>query len=106
MVYLLQKTDAPTAVGHYANFMQRYPNLEKLRSASQSELSKFFAPLGLHFRDPMLWEAAERVAPETETGRWNLTLIDFGAAVCKAKNPGCPNYPLRHQCNYFLEDIK
>lgn len=49
-------------------------------------------------RDPMLWAIADRVAPATDTGRWNLTLIDFGALVCTARSPRCTDCPLRSRC--------
>ncbi len=56
-------------------------------------------------RDPLLWRAAERVAPKTKVGTWNLTLIDFGAAVCTAKNPHCSSCPLSRQCCYFEANL-
>ena len=43
----------------------------------------------------------EEIAPENNVGRWNLTLFDFGAGVCTAKNPGCGNCILGEQCNYL-----
>lgn len=49
-------------------------------------------------RDPLLWAAAEYVAPTSETARWNLTLIDFGALTCKARQPQCQSCPLRSRC--------
>lgn len=52
-------------------------------------------------RDPLLWKAAEEIAPEDRTGLWNLTLIDFGALVCSARNPACQTCPLRDRCRYF-----
>ncbi len=54
-------------------------------------------------RCKLLWEAAERTAPNKEVGMWNLTLLDFGAAVCTAKNPHCSECPLREQCDYRLQ---
>ncbi len=51
-------------------------------------------------RCQLLWDAAEQAAPTTEVGKWNLTLLDFGAAVCTAKNPRCADCPLQEQCDY------
>ena len=48
-----------------------------------------------------LWQAAERVVPETEVGLWNLMLLDFGALVCTAKKPRCAQCPLKQQCHYY-----
>ena len=52
-------------------------------------------------RCPILWQAAETVSPGSDVGTWNLTLFDFGAAVCTAKNPHCLECPLSQKCNYF-----
>jgi A/G-specific adenine glycosylase len=66
-------------------------------------LERFFGIEGdrVKSRSSLLWQAAERVAPETEVGKWNLTLLDFGATVCTAKNPLCHQCPLREKCDYF-----
>lgn len=50
--------------------------------------------------DPYLWEAAQQVAPLKEVGLWNLTLIDFGAAICTAHNPKCSTCPVKKRCCY------
>ena len=51
-------------------------------------------------------KAADRVAPGQEVSKWNLTLLDFGAAVCTAKNPRCAECPLQQQCNYSIASIE
>ena len=51
-------------------------------------------------RCPLLWQAAEEIAPPRNVGIWNLTLFDFGAAVCTAKNPHCDRCVLRKKCTY------
>ncbi|MEG3840760.1 A/G-specific adenine glycosylase [Microcoleus sp. herbarium14] len=51
---------------------------------------------------PELWSAAERVAPKQLVGPWNLGMLDFGAAVCTAKNPRCGECPLQQQCQYKI----
>ena len=64
-------------------------------------LERFFgiaAASRVKSRCPVLWTAAEQVAPKTDTSRWNLTLLDFGAKVCTAKNPLCHNCPLQERC--------
>jgi len=67
-------------------------------------LERFFGLQGgrVKSRCKLLWEAAEQAAPNTEVSRWNLTLLDFGAAVCTAKNPNCAECPLQEKCNYSL----
>lgn len=67
------------------------------------ERERFFGIQGgrVKSRDPLLWETAQEVAPKRKVGRWNLTLIDFGALVCTAQNPRCQGCPLRRQCSYY-----
>lgn len=54
-------------------------------------------------RDPLLWNSAQEAAPKTKVAVWNLTLIDFGAAVCTARNPRCYQCPLSDKCEYRAE---
>lgn len=69
-------------------------------------LERFFGLQGnrVKSRCKLLWSAAEYVAPKREVGKWNLTLLDFGAAVCTARNPSCGICPLRSQCHYAKSD--
>ena len=173
--FLLQQTEATRVVPVYQHFMERYPTIESLASASLFEVSGLLYPLGFHFRaarlrqaaklictryggrvpqreaellklpgvgkytarslcanafgqplavldtnvarilerffglqggriksrDGMLWDAAQRVAPQRDVSRWNLTLLDFGAAVCTASHPRCRDCTLQQRCEYF-----
>jgi A/G-specific adenine glycosylase len=65
-------------------------------------MERFFGLQGgrVKSRSRLLWEVADRAAPKKQVGMWNLTLLDFGAAVCTAKNPRCAECPLQRQCNY------
>ncbi|MEH2136431.1 helix-hairpin-helix domain-containing protein [Nostoc sp.] len=65
-------------------------------------LERFFGLQGerVKSRCKILWGAAEIIAPNKEVGKWNLTLLDFGAMVCRAKNPLCNDCPLSAKCNY------
>lgn len=67
-------------------------------------LERFFGLQGnrVKSRCKILWQAAEQLAPSKEVGRWNLTLLDFGAAICTAKHPSCKKCPLRQQCKYLI----
>lgn len=177
--FLLQKTGAVTVVPIYNTFLQKYPTLKDLESASVTEISLLLKPLGLHFRAErlhesvqilltdyagkiptteaqlldlpgvgkytaraicsqaylqplavldtnvarilerffglqgnrvrsrckLLWQAAQQVAPKAEVGKWNLTLLDFGAAICTARNPNCDRCPLANKCNFALKAI-
>lgn len=71
-------------------------------------LERFFGLQGgrVKSRCKLLWSVAELAAPNTEVGTWNLTLLDFGAAVCTARNPRCTQCPLRQQCSYLTLERK
>ncbi len=66
-------------------------------------LERFFGLKGerVKSRCKILWKAAETTAPTREVSRWNLTLLDFGALVCTAKNPNCDRCPLAKRCHYL-----
>ena len=65
-------------------------------------LERFFNIKGTRVKSrcKILWSAAETVAPQAEVGYWNLTLLDFGAKVCTARNPKCSACPLASRCYY------
>ena len=66
-------------------------------------LERFFGIEGgrVKSRCKILWSQAEAIAPDTEVGRWNLTLLDFGAIICTARNPHCSECPLSQRCPWF-----
>jgi A/G-specific adenine glycosylase len=66
-------------------------------------LERFFGIEGerVKSRCKILWQAAETVAPDTQVGLWNLTLLDFGALVCKAIKPKCFECPLSERCHWL-----
>ncbi|MDJ0596114.1 MAG: helix-hairpin-helix domain-containing protein [Pleurocapsa sp. MO_226.B13] len=66
-------------------------------------LERFFGIEGgrVKSRCKILWNAAETVAPDTNVGHWNLTLLDFGALTCTARNPRCSECPLSVRCYWF-----
>ena len=71
-------------------------------------LERFFGIKGTRVKSrcKILWNAAETVAPDTEVGYWNLTLLDFGAKVCTARNPKCSDCPLSPRCCWFKDNVK
>lgn len=66
-------------------------------------LERFFGIKGgrVKSRSLILWSAADRIAPKKEVGHWNLTLLDFGALTCTARNPKCMKCPVSAKCNWF-----
>ncbi|NJM87372.1 MAG: A/G-specific adenine glycosylase [Hydrococcus sp. RU_2_2] len=69
-------------------------------------LERFFGLKGdrVKSRCKLLWRTAELVAPAKKVATWNLTLLDFGAMVCTAKNPLCSQCPLQKQCNLVISN--
>jgi A/G-specific adenine glycosylase len=63
-------------------------------------IERFFGITGgrVKSRCNILWNAADSIAPDKEVGRWNLTLLDFGAKTCTARNPDCDVCPLYQRC--------
>ena len=66
-------------------------------------IERFFGIKGerVKSRCKILWQAAETIAPKRKVGLWNLTLLDFGALICTARNPKCSNCPVAKRCDYF-----
>jgi len=48
-----------------------------------------------------LWALAGAVIPDGDAWTMNQALMDFGATVCTARNPGCPTCPLRSLCAFY-----
>jgi A/G-specific adenine glycosylase len=63
-------------------------------------IERFFGITGgrVKSRCNILWNAADSIAPDTGVGRWNLTLLDFGAKICTARSPDCDVCPLYQRC--------
>lgn len=70
-------------------------------------LERFFGLQGerVKSRCKLLWQAAELTAPQRKVGLWNLTLLDFGALVCTARNPECSTCPLAKKCSWLRNEI-
>jgi A/G-specific adenine glycosylase len=66
-------------------------------------LERFFGLQGerVKSRCKILWGAADLIAPKKDVGTWNLALLDFGAMMCKAQNPGCEICPLSSKCKWI-----
>lgn len=63
----------------------------------------FDADLALLSNERALWNAAEGLLPQTNVARKSMAgytqgMMDLGATVCLAKNPLCPDCPVRPQC--------
>ncbi|QEE17184.1 hypothetical protein DSAG12_03016 [Promethearchaeum syntrophicum] len=58
-----------------------------------------------HKYDPIFWNLAERLLPEKNFKKYNYSLIDFGAIICKPLNPHCSICKLKENCYNFLNHI-
>ncbi|MFM8290964.1 MAG: A/G-specific adenine glycosylase [Planctomycetia bacterium] len=55
-------------------------------------------PLGGTSGDEPIWEAAGRLVPARQPGRFNQALMDLGALVCATSRPLCGTCPLATAC--------
>lgn len=51
--------------------------------------------------DKNLWAFAQELVPKSSPKKFNWAVIDFGACVCKKKNPSCGGCHLSSMCIYF-----
>jgi A/G-specific adenine glycosylase len=51
--------------------------------------------------DRRLWTLAEAAVPPDRAWEFNQAIMDLGATVCTARNPACPQCPLRKICAYY-----
>lgn len=56
-------------------------------------------------QDDRAWEFAERMLPEEGYERFNLALLDFAAAVCTARTPGCGECLLNESCSHAQPEV-
>jgi A/G-specific adenine glycosylase len=63
---------------------------------------RFFGVRGerVKSRCKLLWGLADDIVPRRDASGWNLTLLDFGALVCTARQPKCQSCPLARRCVY------
>lgn len=50
--------------------------------------------------DRRLWAVAEAIIPPGEVWAFNQALMDFGALLCTARAPRCPDCPIRAICAF------
>jgi A/G-specific adenine glycosylase len=48
-----------------------------------------------------VWKSASRMLPASRGAQHNYGLLDFAAAICRARTPLCNTCPLRKKCSYF-----
>lgn len=61
---MLQQTQVAAVIGYYAKFMQRFPSISALASASQEEVLQSWSGLGYYSRARNLHNAAQKIVDE------------------------------------------
>ncbi len=61
----------------------------------------YFSDKQVPRNDKRLWNFAQKILPKVDYVDYNYALIDFGALICKPKNPLCSSCVLRDICHYY-----
>ncbi len=63
-------------------------------------LERVFGKANVAMRNAELWGLASRLVPKDGKRAWrfNQALMELGALVCTARNPKCPECPVRSDC--------
>jgi A/G-specific adenine glycosylase len=63
-------------------------------------LTRVFGNAKVEMRNAELWKLASRLVPKDGPRAWrfNQALMELGALVCKARQPKCPECPVRSDC--------
>lgn len=56
--------------------------------------------------DKSLWHAAKKIIPKGTAKAFNLSLLDFAAAICTAKNPRHEECPVKSLCDYYKAIVR
>ncbi|MEL7663228.1 MAG: hypothetical protein AAGU10_03750 [Methanosarcina mazei] len=54
--------------------------------------------------DKQMWETMESIIPSGKAKEFNLSLLDFSAKVCTAKNPKHEVCPLKYICDHYIKE--
>ncbi|WP_247003858.1 hypothetical protein [Halosolutus gelatinilyticus] len=66
-------------------------------------LARVFGNESTEPESPEMWDLSDRLAPSGRCDDFLHALIDFGAAVCTARNPNCESCPFEAACEYETE---
>ena len=66
-------------------------------------LTRVFGNTKVEMRNAELWKLASRLVPKDGPRAWrfNQALMELGALVCTARQPKCPECPVRNNCRTF-----
>ena len=57
-----------------------------------------------HAMKKRLWATSEVLVPRKRVFDFNQALMDFGAMLCTARKPNCPECPMKRQCTSYPWD--
>lgn len=52
--------------------------------------------------DKLLWELAETLTPDIDSGKYAQAIMDLGATICTRTRPNCQHCPMSSDCTAFL----
>lgn len=77
---------APMVDTNFIRIVERIFNIKSLRPRART--------------DPQIWQIAGNLIPVRKSKDFNLAVLDFGALICKARNPKCDICPLYSLCSF------
>ena len=69
---MLQQTQVAAVIGYYAKFMQRFPNIQALATATQDEVLQYWSGLGYYSRARNLHNAAQKIVDDFGGDGFNI----------------------------------
>ena len=69
---MLQQTQVAAVIGYYAKFMQRFPSIQALASATQDEVLQHWSGLGYYSRARNLHNAAQKIVDDFGDDGFNI----------------------------------
>ncbi len=118
---MLQQTVAATVEERFRRWMERFPDVESLASASEEEVLRMWEGLGYYNRARNLhksakiladqgfpessqgWRSLPGVGPYTAAAIGSLVLREpsLGQQICRPRTPLCQECPLKSLCRFF-----
>jgi A/G-specific adenine glycosylase len=69
-------------------------------------LTRLFCLSPSSSKDKIFWKLALNLMVTASPSEFNQAMMEIGALVCIAKNPRCPNCPVRSYCNAYLKGMQ
>ena len=69
-------------------------------------LTRLFCLTPSSSKDKTFWELALNLMVTASASEFNQAMMEIGALICIAKNPRCPNCPVRSYCKAYLKGMQ